>query len=530
MMEELETVDNMEEERTGDMEEESEFSIGGLEIMKLNDNKAGMVGLDRDRINQILEEASRGSKFYEHKKKCQERINMKIQELQERKRRILPEQLERSTKQMDEYLKQLEQEQDLSHTIVHVDMDAFYAAVEMRDDPSLCEKPMAVGGNSMLSTSNYLARRYGVRAAMPGFIAKKLCPGLIIVPCIAPNAMLAKVCSDYNKPNGQFYLPPTVEAVRHFIDDLPLRKIPGIGNVTGQLLASLGVTKCRDVCENRGLINLLFSELSCHHFMQVSLGMGSTSLSTWTERERKSISVEQTFQDTSDKATLIQKCRELSEDLSEEMKEKQLVGKAVTLKIKTSGFAVKTKVRNMASYTNDVDEIFMVAQRILHGELDQPVTLRLMGVRMSSLLHESEVAPGKQVKLKDMLSRLKEKPAQPITSCPVCKKFQSGSERQMMAHIETCLVKKSSQVELLMKSQEGSSDMVKSGMSMIDGITCPVCNQSLEGQGETGVSTHVNWCLESTEPSPKNPKKRTPTQQNSHSKKLRTLDSFLVKK
>ena len=62
-------------------------------------------------------------------------------------------------------------------------MDAFYAAVEMRDDPSLRAKPMAVGGTAMLSTSNYRARRYGVRAAMPGFIALKLCPDLVIVDC-----------------------------------------------------------------------------------------------------------------------------------------------------------------------------------------------------------------------------------------------------------------------------------------------------------------------------------------------------------
>ena len=65
---------------------------------------------------------------------------------------------------------------------MHVDMDMFYAAVEMRDDPRLQDIPMAVGGMGMLSTSNYRARKYGVRAAMPGFIAKKLCPELVIVP------------------------------------------------------------------------------------------------------------------------------------------------------------------------------------------------------------------------------------------------------------------------------------------------------------------------------------------------------------
>ena len=65
---------------------------------------------------------------------------------------------------------------------MHVDMDMFYAAVEMRDNPSLRDVPMAVGGVGMLSTSNYLARKFGVRAAMPGFIGKKLCPQLVIVP------------------------------------------------------------------------------------------------------------------------------------------------------------------------------------------------------------------------------------------------------------------------------------------------------------------------------------------------------------
>ena len=87
-------------------------------------------------------------------------------------------------------------ERDTSRHCVHIDMDAFFAAVEMRDDPLLRSVPMAVGGSSMLvsvrvlflslrdsqSTSNYAARQFGVRAAMPGFIALKLCPNLVIVP------------------------------------------------------------------------------------------------------------------------------------------------------------------------------------------------------------------------------------------------------------------------------------------------------------------------------------------------------------
>ncbi|KAJ3604615.1 hypothetical protein NHX12_029355, partial [Muraenolepis orangiensis] len=83
---------------------------------------------------------------------------------------------------VERMMHELDMRRDLSRVIVHVDMDAFYAAVEMRDCPELKDKPMAVGSMSMLSTSNYHARKFGVRAGMPGFIAKKLCPNLVIVP------------------------------------------------------------------------------------------------------------------------------------------------------------------------------------------------------------------------------------------------------------------------------------------------------------------------------------------------------------
>jgi DNA polymerase kappa len=98
---------------------------------------------------------------------------------------------------VDALVEEWQRTRDRTRYLVHIDMDAFYAAVEMRDDPSLVGKPMAVGGISMLSTANYgkllsidslpevlyllEARKYGVRSAMPGFIARELCPSLIIV-------------------------------------------------------------------------------------------------------------------------------------------------------------------------------------------------------------------------------------------------------------------------------------------------------------------------------------------------------------
>lgn len=78
---------------------------------------------------------------------------------------------------------ELERDRDLSHTWFHIDMDMFYAAVEIRDRPELADKPVAIGGLQMISTANYVARKFGVRSAMPGYLAQQLCPQLIFIPC-----------------------------------------------------------------------------------------------------------------------------------------------------------------------------------------------------------------------------------------------------------------------------------------------------------------------------------------------------------
>ncbi|XP_015275851.1 PREDICTED: DNA polymerase kappa [Gekko japonicus] len=155
---------------------------GLLLRMGLNDNKAGMQGLDKEKINKVIMEASKGSKFYEHELKKDQQVNKRIEKILKLKSKITDQQIMKAQLQMDKLAIELEQSRDLSCTTVHIDMDAFYAAVEMRDNPELRDKPIAVGSLSMLSTSNYHARRFGVRAAMPGFIAKKLCPHLTIVP------------------------------------------------------------------------------------------------------------------------------------------------------------------------------------------------------------------------------------------------------------------------------------------------------------------------------------------------------------
>ena len=200
--------------------------------------------------------------------------------------------------------------------IIHIDMDCFYAAIEMRDDPSLRNVPIAVGGSAdrrgVISTANYEARRYGVHSAMSTAVALRLCPHLKVVAgrmalyketsvhirqifsrytdlieplsldeayldvtdCqqlhgsatliaeairkqisdelqltasagIAPIKFLAKIASDLNKPNGQYVIRP--QDMETFVATLPLRKIPGVGKVTAQKLADMGLNTCADV-------------------------------------------------------------------------------------------------------------------------------------------------------------------------------------------------------------------------------------------------------------------------------------------
>ncbi|KAM9252783.1 DNA polymerase kappa [Dugong dugon] len=503
--------------------------------MGINDNKAGMDGLDKEKINKIIMEATKGSRFYENELKKEKQVNQRIKNMMQQKAQVTSQQLRKAQLQVDRFAIDLEQSRDLNNAIVHIDMDAFYAAVEMRDNPELRNKPIAVGSMSMLSTSNYHARRFGVRAAMPGFIAKRLCPQLIIVPPnfdkyravskevkeifadydpnfmamsldeaylnvtkhlqerqnwpedkrryfiktgssaendkpreevnklserqlsispllfedsppdfqppgipfqvnfeeqnnpqilqnsvvfgtsaeevvkeirfrieqkttltasagIAPNTMLAKVCSDKNKPNGQYQILPNRQAVMDFIKDLPIRKIPGIGKVTEKLLKALGIITCTDLYQQRALLSLLFSETSWHYFLHISLGLGLTHLER--DGERKSMSVERTFSEISNAEEQYSLCQELCSELAQDLQKAGLKGRTVTIKLKNVNFEVKTRASTVSPVVSTAEEIFAVAKELLRTEIDadfpHPLRLRLMGVRISSFPNEED--------------------------------------------------------------------------------------------------------------------------------------------
>jgi DNA polymerase kappa len=146
-------------------------------------NKAGMDGLDRKEIDKIIYETTKDSPIT--KKKEEELVQLKLQNTEYTaklnslyKSDILVNQMKNDALNK---IKEIRLKRDTSKLWMHLDMDMFYAAVEIRDNPSLADKPVAVGDKSMVSTSNYVARKYGVRSAMPGFIAIKLCSNLIFV-------------------------------------------------------------------------------------------------------------------------------------------------------------------------------------------------------------------------------------------------------------------------------------------------------------------------------------------------------------
>lgn len=249
----------------------------------------------------------------------------------------------------------------ISRKIIHVDMDCFYAQVEMRDFPQYRDIPLAVGGDgprSVLCTCNYMARKYGVRSAMPAIKAKQLCPDLLIVSgrmavyqqisqkireifsrytdlieplsldeayldvtdslhCqgsatliaeqiradifnelnltasagIAPNKFIAKIASDENKPNGQCVVTP--ETVNQFVENLSLKKIPGIGPKTFEKLSKRGFQTCADIRASRVIDLQPLVGKFAHALFQRAHGVDNRALEV--DRQRKSLAIETTL-------------------------------------------------------------------------------------------------------------------------------------------------------------------------------------------------------------------------------------------
>lgn len=382
-------------------------------------------------------------------------MTAKIDSILAKKRRLEALDLARELRAADNLLAQLELSRDLTQHIVHLDCDAFYAAVELLDRPELENVPFAVGGG-VLTTCNYVARKFGCRSGMAGFVAKKLCPELVLLPLnfakynakagevreiladydprfesasideaylniteycaehdmepaevvsqmrreihekthitvsagIAANARLAKICSNMNKPNGQFVLPRERTAIMSFMRDLPCRKVNGIGRVLERELASVGIKTCGDIYAQRQYLEQLFGQKTYEFLLRCHLGLGRTNIQPAEEYERKSVGTERTFRDMDDPAQMREKLRRTAEDLEADMRKAECKGRTLCLKVKLHTFEVLTRQVVPPKAVHLADDLYNYSLPML-TRLEQEfpgLKLRLMGLRCSHLI------------------------------------------------------------------------------------------------------------------------------------------------
>ncbi|KAI8623772.1 impB/mucB/samB family protein [Xylariaceae sp. FL1651] len=417
--------------------------------------KAGQDSVDQSKVSEIVYNASKGSKFFNREEEKDKILTQKIDQILGKKRRLEKLDLSRESRAADQLIAELELSRDLTQRIVHVDCDAFYAAVEQLDHPELKDVPFAVGAG-VLTTCNYVARKFGCRSGMAGFVAKKLCPELLLIRpnfekytakahevrdiladydprfesasideaylniteyCtqhnmvaeeaiqqmrdeihektritvsagIAANAKLAKICSNMNKPNGQYSLPNDRNAIMTFMRDLPTRKVNGIGRVLERELQEIGIRTCGDIYSYRHLLRQLFGEKTYEFLLRCHLGLGRTQVQPAEEYERKSVGTESTFRDISDPVELRNKLRWTAEELEKDMQRAECKGRTLVLKVKLHTYEVFTRQVVLPKAICQAHDLYQFSLPILTKlQHEMPhMKLRLMGLRCTHLV------------------------------------------------------------------------------------------------------------------------------------------------
>ncbi|ORY32874.1 hypothetical protein BCR39DRAFT_522235 [Naematelia encephala] len=539
----------------------------------------GKAGLMRDQteVNRIIAEASKGSKFYNNQVRKDQELTEKIEWFQNKRDELMKTaNRERFEVDADKILVEVEATRDLTQTIVHVDMDAFYASVEVKRDPSLKGQAFGVG-QGVLTTASYEARKFGCRSGMAGFIAKKLCPHIILTPLnfdlyiaesksvrevllqydpnlmmasldegylniteymeehnmsaaevvtrlrsqvedktgltmsagIASNRMLAKICSDKNKPNGQFELEKDRAVITRFMRDLPVRKIPGFGRVTERCLEGLGVETCGDIYTRRAELLVMNHWFGFRGLCAAYLGIADNKVAPGKREERKSVGVERTFRDKTEDEDILATLAEIAEELEKDMTSLNYAGKTVTVKFKLHTFENKSRAQSVKKWIATADEILPIAQELLKKEL--PLRIRLLGIRMSTL--------------KDLT--LPDKGIRSFFTSPSKKGSSSSKGRPREASppeadfIDLAQLDEEDEVAEFVEQQDPSGESEGELNSSTNlgkrshtlGPVCPICAKALgPTTSNTGLNEHIDWCLnreaieEAGKRTPKKPK------------------------
>jgi DNA polymerase-4 len=335
--------------------------------------------------------------------------------------------------------------------IIHVDMDAFYASVEQMDNPYLRGKPVAVGGGEtrgVVAAASYEARKFGVRSAISGYLAKKNCPELIFVKPrfdrykeisnkirkifydytdlveplsldeayldvtqnkkgnpsatliaqeirkriynevgltasagISINKFVAKIASDYNKPNGQKTVNP--DEVVAFLEELPIRKFYGVGKVTTEKMYQLGIFTGFDLKnKSEKFLEKHFGKSGSFYF-NVVRGIHNSEVKP--ERIAKSVAAEHTFNENlSSEIFMLEKLERIAEELEKRLKKHNIAGKTITLKIKYSDFTLQTRSKTLPYFISDKALLLETSKELLFQERMKD-SVRLLGISLNNL-------------------------------------------------------------------------------------------------------------------------------------------------
>ncbi|MGL4361675.1 MAG: DNA polymerase IV [Cellulosilyticaceae bacterium] len=342
--------------------------------------------------------------------------------------------------------------------IIHIDMDAFFAAIEERDNPALKNKPIVVGGTpsgrGVVATCSYEARKYGIHSAMSASAAYGLCPKAVFIEVnhkkyekvsaqireifkrytdlieplsldeayldvtenkmnepdtmklaknikemiekelqltasagVSYNKFLAKIASDYNKPNGEMEI--TEDIAQDFLDKLPIEKFFGVGKVTARDLKRIGIHKGKDL---RGLEHsFLIMMFGKRGQMLYDFARGIDNRKVENHRERKSIGKESTFKtDQWLNGTEVNKeIREMAAEVSKRLKENGKKGRTITVKVKFDDFTQITRSITGDNTLQEADDILKTTQLIIE-KINSEQAVRLVGVTVSQLIDETE--------------------------------------------------------------------------------------------------------------------------------------------
>jgi DNA polymerase-4 len=382
-----------------------------------------------------------------------------------------------------------------TRVFLHLDLDAFFCAVEEIKDPSLRGKAFAVGGSpsgrGVVTSCSYPARKMGVRSAMPAATALQLCPNLILVSRnhgdyshysrlvmdrlrsftdqieqisideaflditglgespkrfgillqrtilneldlpnsigIASNKLVAKIATDVGKmaaggegpPNAITIVPSGEE--RDFLAPLPVEMLWGVGPKTKSRLEVLGIETIGDLADFPDLE--LASKFGKHGYELSLRSKGIDNRGIVTERDVKSVSNERTFtHDLGRKSELVDQIKNLSSQVSRRLKQENLRGKTIQIKLRWSDFTTLTRQTTLPHSTNDLDEILKIASELLDQVWEEGKLVRLIGVGVHNLdtrAHQLglwDTGVQRDLKLEETLQKLREKYGENVIS------------------------------------------------------------------------------------------------------------------